>query len=53
MYGTPEEVEVNIICRHNMKTYTMDGKTVYCIEPGVDITTTSYLGYDGFQASPL
>lgn len=34
------------------ETYTMDGKTVYCIEPGVDITTTSYLGYDGFQASP-
>ena len=34
------------------ETYTMDGKTVYCIEPGVDITTTSYLGYDGLQASP-
>ena len=32
--------------------YTMNGKVVYCIEPGVDITTTSYLGYDGLQASP-
>ncbi len=32
--------------------YTMNGKVVYCIEPGVDITTTAYLGYDGLQASP-
>ena len=32
--------------------YTMNGKVVYCIEPGVDITNTSYLGYDGLQASP-
>lgn len=34
------------------ETYSMDGKVVYCIEPGIDITTTSYLGYDGLQASP-
>ena len=32
--------------------YSMNGKVVYCIEPGVDITTTAYLGYDGLQASP-
>lgn len=32
--------------------YYLDGKVVYCIEPGVDITTTTYLGYDGLQASP-
>lgn len=32
--------------------YSMDGKVVYCIEPGVDITNTAYLGYDGLQASP-
>lgn len=34
------------------ETYTMNNKVVYCIEPGVDISTTSYLGYDGLQASP-
>jgi len=33
-------------------TYTMNGKVVYCIEPGVDITVHSYLGYDGLVASP-
>lgn len=32
--------------------YSMDGKVVYCIEPGLDITTTSYLGYDGLESSP-
>ena len=32
--------------------YSLNGQVVYCIEPGVDITTTSYLGYDGLQASP-
>lgn len=34
------------------ETYTMDGKVVYCIEPGVDISNNSYLGYDGLQSSP-
>lgn len=34
------------------ETYTMNGKVVYCIEPGIDIATTSYLGYDGLQSSP-
>ena len=33
-------------------TYTMDGKTVYCIEPGVDITTHSYNGAEGWINSP-
>jgi len=33
-------------------TYTMNGKVVYCIEPGVDITLHSYVGYDGLVASP-
>ena len=33
-------------------TYTMNGKVVYCIEPGVDITIHSYIGYDGLVASP-
>ena len=32
-------------------TYTMNGKVVYCIEPGVDITIHSYIGYDGLVAS--
>lgn len=34
------------------KTYTMDGKTVYCIEPGVDITTHIYNGAEGWVNSP-
>ena len=33
-------------------TYTMNGKVVYCIEPGVDITVHSYLGADGLVNSP-
>ncbi|MBQ9833631.1 MAG: Cys-Gln thioester bond-forming surface protein [Bacilli bacterium] len=33
-------------------TYDMDGKTVYCIEPGVDITTHNYIGAEGFINSP-
>lgn len=33
-------------------TYDMDGKTVYCIEPGVDITTHSYNGATGWINSP-
>ena len=26
-------------------TYTMDGKTVYCIEPGINITVHDYNGH--------
>ena len=33
-------------------TYTMDGKTVYCIEPGVDITIHDYNGQIGWINSP-
>ena len=33
-------------------TYTMNGKVVYCIEPGVDITTHDYNGADGLVNSP-
>ncbi len=33
-------------------TYDMDGKTVYCIEPGIDITTHSYNGATGWINSP-
>lgn len=33
-------------------TYTMDGKTVYCIEPGVDITIHDYTGNAGWINSP-
>ena len=32
--------------------YSMDGKTVYCIEPGVDITTHQYVGAQGWINSP-
>ena len=33
-------------------TYDMDGKVVYCIEPGIDITTHDYVGANGFINSP-
>lgn len=33
-------------------TYDMDGKTVYCIEPGVDITIHEYEGAIGWINSP-
>lgn len=33
-------------------TYAMNGKTVYCIEPGIDITTHSYAGAEGWINSP-
>ena len=33
-------------------TYDMDGKVVYCIEPGVDITTHEYVGAEGYINSP-
>lgn len=33
-------------------TYDMDGKTVYCIEPGVNITTHDYEGAIGWINSP-
>ena len=32
--------------------YSMDGKVVYCIEPGVDITTHDYSGAVGWINSP-
>ena len=32
--------------------YTMNGKVVYCIEPGVDITTHDYSGAIGWINSP-
>lgn len=32
--------------------YSMDGKVVYCIEPGVDITTHDYSGAIGWINSP-
>lgn len=34
------------------KTYTMNGKVVYCIEPGINITTHAYIGHSGLVASP-
>lgn len=33
--------------------YTMNGKTVYCVEQGVPIHTSSYLGTEGFSSSPF
>lgn len=33
-------------------TYTMDGKTVYCIEPGINITVHDYNGQIGWTNSP-
>ena len=33
-------------------TYTMNGKVVYCVEPGISITTNNYIGEDGFINSP-
>ena len=33
-------------------TYTMNGKVVYCVEPGISITTNNYIGEDGFMNSP-
>lgn len=33
--------------------YTMNGKTVYCVEQGVPIYTSSYLGTEGFSSSPF
>ena len=33
-------------------TYTIDGKTVYCIEPGINITTSNYNGTIGWINSP-
>lgn len=33
-------------------TYVMDGKTVYCIEPGIDITVHDYAGNVGWINSP-
>lgn len=32
--------------------YTLDGKVAYCIQPGIEIVTTSYIAYDGLMASP-
>lgn len=32
--------------------YSLDGKTVYCIEPGTDITTLLYNGEEGLVNSP-
>ena len=34
------------------ETYTMNGKVVYCIQPGVSITTEDYIGADGLINSP-
>ena len=36
-----------------VENYTMDGKTVYCIEPGVAITTSLYNGNVGWVSSPF
>lgn len=33
-------------------TYDMDNKVVYCIEPGVNITTHEYVGAEGYVNSP-
>ena len=33
-------------------TYTMDGKTVYCIQPGVNVDTFDYTGAVGWINSP-
>lgn len=33
-------------------TYDMGGKTVFCIQPGVEILTNSYIGYEGVENSP-
>ena len=36
-----------------VENYTMDGKAVYCIEPGVAITTSLYYGQTGWVNSPF
>jgi len=36
-----------------VENYTMDGKVVYCIEAGVAITTSSYVGKEGWINSPF
>lgn len=33
-------------------TYTMNGKVVYCIQPGVNVDTFDYIGADGLVNSP-
>lgn len=33
--------------------YSIDGVVVYCIEPGVSINTSSYVGETGFNLSPF
>ncbi len=33
--------------------YTMNGKTVYCVEQGVPIHTQLYIGTEGFSSSPF
>ncbi len=38
---------------HFVENYTMDGKAVYCIEPGVAITTDTYIGKEGWINSPF
>ncbi len=33
--------------------YSMNGKTVYCVEQGVPLYTLSYIGVEGFGSSPF
>lgn len=35
------------------KTFSMDSNVVYCIEPGIDIITNSYIAYDSIDKSGL
>lgn len=35
------------------RTFSIDNKTVYCIEPGIEIITNSYIAYDKLNESPF
>ena len=46
VYSSQLNMDTNQYSSYRQNRYVMDGKTVYCVEPGVDINTRDYSLYD-------
>ena len=57
VYSSQYNMDNNSYFSSNQKRYVMDGKTVYCVEPGINIMTREYesldLSYSNFSSDIL
>lgn len=53
VYSNQVNLSTSVFFSSNQKRYIMDGKTVYCTSPGVDIMTREYNEFDNLSLSSI